>query len=282
MKNILVTILLIFISSILFQVQPFDRFRKTFSFYAYWIILGFLSSFGLGSGLHTFTLYLAPFIVKYLSESKKCVGEAFQVAPYTWDFQCTENKFDFRQIFITATFWGIGTAIGELPPFMFAKSVQKLVFKPERRLSVTQTSCHFINIIENKQNTCFKDELINKVAFFIDTFGFFGIMAMASIPNPFFDLIGIACGHFDIPFVQFFTATLIGKSLIKANLQAFIVIVTTDFVSKQSFGLEKSLFVQNFSIFFEAMQICVLAAYLHSILKDLASVYHARISDKKT
>lgn len=30
--------------------------------------------------------------------------------------------------------------------------------------------------------------------------GFFGILLFASIPNPFFDLAGITCGHFLIPF----------------------------------------------------------------------------------
>jgi len=30
----------------------------------YWIILGILSSIGLGTGLHTFVLYLGPWIAK--------------------------------------------------------------------------------------------------------------------------------------------------------------------------------------------------------------------------
>ena len=41
--------------------------------------------------------------------------------------------------------------------------------------------------------------------------GFFGILACASIPNPLFDLAGITCGHFLVPFWTFFGATLIGK-----------------------------------------------------------------------
>lgn len=38
-------------------------------------------------------------------------------------------------------------------------------------------------------------------------------------PNPLFDLAGITCGHFLIPFSTFFGATLIGKAIIKMNLQ---------------------------------------------------------------
>ncbi|XP_076105722.1 vacuole membrane protein 1-like [Mytilus galloprovincialis] len=49
--------------------------------------------------------------------------------------------------------------------------------------------------------------------------GFFGILACASIPNPLFDLAGITCGHFLIPFWTFFGATLIGKAVIKMHIQ---------------------------------------------------------------
>ena len=55
--------------------------------------------------------------------------------------------------------------------------------------------------------------------------GFFGILACASIPNPLFDLAGITCGHFLVPFWTFFGATLIGKAIIKTHLQQLTVIV---------------------------------------------------------
>lgn len=37
---------------------------------AYWIILGVASSIGLGTGLHTFVLYLGPWIAKVKSNIK--------------------------------------------------------------------------------------------------------------------------------------------------------------------------------------------------------------------
>lgn len=40
-----------------------------------------------------------------------------------------------------------------------------------------------------------------------------------------FDLAGMICGHFNIPFWTFFGATLIGKAGIKCNLQAFAVVL---------------------------------------------------------
>lgn len=54
--------------------------------------------------------------------------------------------------------------------------------------------------------------------------GFFGILAAASIPNPLFDLAGITCGHFLIPFWTFFGATLIGKAIVKMHIQKVFII----------------------------------------------------------
>jgi hypothetical protein len=45
------------------------------------------------------------------------------------------------------------------------------------------------------------------------------------IPNPLFDLAGITCGHFLVPFWTFFGATLIGKAIVKTHLQQLTVIV---------------------------------------------------------
>ena len=42
-----------------------------------------------------------------------------------------------------------------------------------------------------------------------------GVLLLASWPNALFDLCGIVCGHFRMPFWQFFGATLIGKGIIK-------------------------------------------------------------------
>lgn len=45
------------------------------------------------------------------------------------------------------------------------------------------------------------------------------------IPNPLFDLAGITCGHFLVPFWTFFGATLIGKAIIKMHIQKMFVII---------------------------------------------------------
>jgi vacuole membrane protein 1 len=40
-----------------------------------------------------------------------------------------------------------------------------------------------------------------------------------------FDLAGITCGHFSIPFSTFFGATFIGKAIFKVHIQAIFVIL---------------------------------------------------------
>ena len=58
----------------------------------------------------------------------------------------------------------------------------------------------------------------------MEQYGFGVILACASIPNPLFDLAGITCGHFRIPFKKFFSATFIGKAIIKVHIQMVFVV----------------------------------------------------------
>ena len=52
-------------------------------------------------------------------------------------------------------------------------------------------------------------------------------VSSSSIPNPLFDLAGITCGHFLVPFWTFFGATLIGKAVIKMHIQVRMKMVLT-------------------------------------------------------
>jgi len=47
--------------------------------------------------------------------------------------------------------------------------------------------------------------------------GFWGIFLLAAWPNALFDLCGICCGHFLMPFWEFIGATMAGKALVKAR-----------------------------------------------------------------
>lgn len=77
---------------------------------------------------------------------------------------------------------------------------------------------------------------------YLKEYGFWAILAFASWPNMAFDLCGLACGHFMLPFWTFFGATLIGKALIKVNLQAcFFIVIFTDEYLKAFVGFVTSI-----------------------------------------
>lgn len=58
----------------------------------------------------------------------------------------------------------------------------------------------------------------------IEKYGFITILLCASIPNPLFDLAGVTCGNFRIPFRKFFIPTMIGKAIIKVHIQMLFII----------------------------------------------------------
>lgn len=61
--------------------------------------------------------------------------------------------------------------------------------------------------------------------FFNEVLEIYDICVLFQIPNPLFDLAGITCGHFLVPFWTFFGATLIGKAIIKMHIQKLFVII---------------------------------------------------------
>uniref|UniRef100_A0A9L0K5T6 Vacuole membrane protein 1 n=1 Tax=Equus asinus TaxID=9793 RepID=A0A9L0K5T6_EQUAS len=123
---------------------------------------------------------------------------------------------------IEACMWGIGTAIGELPPYFMARAARLSGAEPDDE--EYQEFEEMLEHAENAQDFASRAKLA--VQNLVQKVGFFGILACASIPNPLFDLAGITCGHFLVPFWTFFGATLIGKAIIKMHIQKIFVIIT--------------------------------------------------------
>jgi hypothetical protein len=101
----------------------------------------------------------------------------------------------------------------------------------------------------------------------VEKVGFFGILAAASIPNPLFDLAGITCGHFLVPFWTFFGATLIGKAVIKMHIQKIFVIL----------AFNKELFEGAVSLL---VQIPVLGARLEGPVRKLLAQQREKLHSK--
>eukprot|EP01111_Echinosteliopsis_oligospora_P016431 TRINITY_DN6832_c0_g1_i1.p1 TRINITY_DN6832_c0_g1~~TRINITY_DN6832_c0_g1_i1.p1 ORF type:complete len:405 (+),score=119.30 TRINITY_DN6832_c0_g1_i1:40-1215(+) len=185
----------------------------------WWIGLGVLSSIGLGTGLHTFVLYLGPFIAKVTLAATEC--HSTRIATYgATSFVCPTDTTEqedvsylaiLRLVQVEALLWGAGTALGELPPYFVARAARLSGMRLEKPA-------------EEEEGTGFMARMKRQLPSLVKHMGFFGILLFASIPNPLFDLAGITCGHCLVPFWSFFGATLIGKAVIKAHLQTIFVI----------------------------------------------------------
>lgn len=227
--------------------------EKKFSWCCYWIGLGILSSVGLGTGLHTFILYLGPHIASVTLAAYECGSLKFPEPPYPDEIVCPDDINEgevisvlsiMSKVRLEAFMWGAGTAFGELPPYFMAKAA-RLSGQSEEELENMENSYYNQESDKNlsplnNQNNSKNRGIISKtlkaikeiaegtrsgIQILVKKVGFFGILACASIPNPLFDLAGITCGHFLVPFWTFFGATLIGKAIIKMHLQKFFVIV---------------------------------------------------------
>ncbi|XP_021473735.1 vacuole membrane protein 1 isoform X3 [Oncorhynchus mykiss] len=117
---------------------------------------------------------------------------------------------------------GAGTAIGELPPYFMARAARLSGEEPDDE--DYEEFGELLEQAETPQDFATRAKLA--VQKMVQRVGFFGILACASIPNPLFDLAGITCGHFLVPFWTFFGATLIGKAIIKMHIQKLFVIIT--------------------------------------------------------
>lgn len=183
-----------------------------------WIFLGILSSIGLGSGIHTGIMFLFPHVSNIYKTAKNCNSIEFNQYYYynQTAFTCLNttlidhvNKIDNMDIYFKALpaviLWGIGTALGEVPPYYLAKTIKSKV----------EFESYFIG----KTKYC-----LDIIVKYLKKFKFITILAMASWPNATFDMCGMACGFYKVPISVFLSATIIGKSFIKAPIQLYVYI----------------------------------------------------------
>ncbi|XP_073128492.1 vacuole membrane protein KMS1-like isoform X2 [Henckelia pumila] len=211
----------------------------------WWMALGVASSIGLGSGLHTFVLYLGPHIAFFTIKAMQCGRVDIKSAPYdtiqmkqgpSWlgkncsefgpsMFQSTHGiqvplSSILPQVQLEAVLWGIGTALGELPPYFISRAASMSggtvdAMKELDASSLTEDN-GFMTTRLNRMKKWFLSHAHNM--------NFFSILVLASVPNPLFDFAGIICGQFGISFWEFFLATMIGKAIIKTHIQTLLII----------------------------------------------------------
>lgn len=210
-------------------------------FASWWILLGVASSIGFGTGLHTFVLYLGPHIAKVTMATNACGTFVPESLPSRWSHQyfkqCPEfhgtptiSVLDIYQaVIIEAFLWGLGTAIGELPPYYVARAgkvsiINLIIASLAGKKSEELEEMIDESKIDSSEDLPFMERLKIFIYKTLKKRAFLCIMVLASVPNPLFDLAGFLCGHFLIPFGVFFGATFIGKAIVKVSLQSFFII----------------------------------------------------------
>lgn len=201
--------------------------EQNLGFAIYWLGLGLLSSVGFGTGLHTFLMYLGPHIAAVTLAAYECQTLDFPMPPYPDEKLCPKEPYGrhvptvwqiLTKVRIESLLWGVGTALGELPPYFMAKAARLSGKCVEERQEMAELQRCSRNLSLFERGKLLVERAVLRL-------GFFGILLCASVPNPLFDLAGVACGHFLVPFWKFFVATLIGKAFIKATIQQLIVVV---------------------------------------------------------
>ncbi|KAA8548630.1 hypothetical protein F0562_000314 [Nyssa sinensis] len=221
-----------------------EELLQYLQFGLWWVALGVASSIGLGSGLHTFVLYLGPHIALFTIKAITCGRVDIKSAPYdtiqlkrgpSWlDKDCSEfgpplfsSSHDSQvplssilpQVQVEAILWGLGTALGELPPYFISRAASMSGSKLDAMEELDASSTIDNGVIARHLNQIKRWFLSHS-----QYLNFFTILVLASVPNPLFDLAGIMCGQFGIPFWKFFLSTLIGKAIIKTHIQTVFII----------------------------------------------------------
>uniref|UniRef100_A0A2R5LJT0 Putative conserved plasma membrane protein n=1 Tax=Ornithodoros turicata TaxID=34597 RepID=A0A2R5LJT0_9ACAR len=322
-KHVLASLLALLMLAVLYNLEGSHQkyiavMEKKLLWCAYWVGLGVLSSVGLGTGLHTFLLYLGPHIAAVTLAAYECGSVNFPEPPYPDEIVCPdESSVTTVSIFkvmskvrLEAFMWGAGTALGELPPYFMAKAARISGNEDLEDLEALEA------LMEKEKSTdlSFLDRAKLAVEKLVERVGFLGILACASIPNPLFDLAGITCGHFLVPFWTFFGATLIGKAIIKMHIQKLFVIIAfsehhvemslkmlmyipyvgkylqapfREFLAKQKAklhrktGTEVTQDVSLLAWMFEKLVMAMIIYFVISIVNSLAQNYHRRVSKAK-
>lgn len=213
------------------------------AFVVWWTGLGVLSSIGLGTGVHSGLLFLFPHLYFISASAEHCNNLDFDSTVNMWGntmkpgqlFACVNPSLpaDFPKMVtffglllkaaLPSLLWGAGTALGELPPYAASYAARKAGLEDEDTTEALKESSDLLG------NT--KKWMIE----FLKKHGFWGVLLMAAWPNVLFDLCGICCGHFLMPFWTFFSAVFIGKAILKVSGQVLFFTAIFSKISRNYF-----------------------------------------------
>jgi membrane protein YqaA with SNARE-associated domain len=247
----------------LFQAQLAEG-QLWVEYVVWWFTLGVLSSVGFGSGMHSGLLFLFPHMLKVCLAAERCSSLEFDVRMDTWwrsvKLGCIDSGGQqstnamgnarmqslslflvvYLKILPTAILWGIGTAFGEIPPYLLSYQAAKAGERNMELDSAMRVGHNEGELLAREKESSRSVKRTNSLVTFlpqtvgvmkewmlrfIKKRGFWGIVLLSSYPNAAFDLCGICCGQNMMPFWQFLGATVLGKGFIKILGQTGILVL---------------------------------------------------------
>mmetsp|Transcript_80957 Transcript_80957/g.262223 ORF Transcript_80957/g.262223 Transcript_80957/m.262223 type:complete len:500 (-) Transcript_80957:473-1972(-) len=211
---------------------------------AWWVVLGILSSVGFGTGLHSGLMFLFPHVMQVVAAAEGCQTSNGLVPwyqhPCKLDCSTTTGPKDgssvtlarlWLLVTVPCMLWGVGTAVGELPPYLVSRAA---------RLAGSKDSDYAAELEEARKSKDVFSRMKIWTIDFTEKHGFLGVFLLASWPNAAFDMCGMCCGYVLMPFWTFFIATCCGKGIVKVNLQAvfFVALFGSAFFQIMLSGLD--------------------------------------------
>ena len=243
-------------------------------FSLYWVIIGSLSTIGFGFGLQTGVLFLSP----YLINNYNSILENYNT---THDQMNNSNKVNniFLLCYIkclnVVILWGIGTALGELPPFLLAKHYNESNKKKELDESESNEMNDTIRLINTYENNL----IFKKLTRCLKKYSTLSIILFSSWPNITFDMCGLMCGYYNFELYQFLLPTLLGKSLIKAPIQAFMVL----YIYSHKIYYDNSEYSKHYTILYlwYFIQYLIILYFIKSSIETIAKLQYKKIINNK-
>lgn len=174
-----------------------EQIRMNAFFILYWVGLGVISSIGLGTGLHTFILYLGPHIASVTLAAYECGSLDFPSPPYPDEIVCPDSPTlgftpslwnIMSKVRLESFLWGAGTALGELPPYFMARAARLSGYDPDETDNLQE-----FEELQKKRESGEKLSIFEKLKLgmerIVERIGFFGILACASVSLRFIVLL---------------------------------------------------------------------------------------------
>jgi membrane protein YqaA with SNARE-associated domain len=212
----------------------------------YWLVLGIFSSIGLGTGLQTGVLFVFPYILLTYNQNKDFLllslnenETFFNQSNITSILNLTNVTTNITNNFVNDTIlhtlsdsdiydliyktyfaclrvvlvWGVGTALGEAPPYFIAYTYDITNKKDASKL--------YKMFGDNEQRI---RGYIDKTVYYLKKHSFTTILLLSAWPNALFDLCGVSAGLVRLSFIQFIIPTIIGKAFIKNPIQLGVIL----------------------------------------------------------